>query len=223
LCGSYMVLSEMNIFRRAVSSNERWLRDLIDLKMYDYARDDFESFLSNVDNMPYFERTQKSFLFWKRSAWEISFKQFTSFKFVSLFRRIEQILISYALETTSESKLNWLSDKLRLCRTSRCITLVLLFTGIEITFPILLHPSGVGILQREFVYAAMLLLAVFITVQSYKRFCDTLFAVVYIRYSNYKEDIKTASTNKAHFSPIVLARLHWAGTLKATQPGQSRR
>jgi hypothetical protein len=100
--------------------------------------------------------------------------------------------MSYALDTQSESKINWLQEKLRLRRLSRGITTTLVLLGIESTIAFAVSDRLRACLSDSL--SAYLLtqlasgfLAVFMTSQAYSGFCSTHFAMVYTQMRSEQE------------------------------------
>jgi hypothetical protein len=122
---------------------------------------------------------------------ESQFKNMKSLFFLSAFQRIEQLLILYALNTQSEARINWLNEKIRLCRISRAITTVLALVTVE-SFS--LTPAGELIkFEKINVYIIWLIpflsfaILLFVTSRAYSRFCTTLFAMVYTQMRSDEE------------------------------------
>ncbi len=110
-----------------------------------------------------------------------------SFSLLSAFRRMEQLLISYALGTKSAARINWLQEQIRLCRIRRAMTTVLVVTSLEF-YVIRVHYYNMSRnIIGSFIPALLSILALFVTSRAYSRFCKTLFATVYTQVRSEQE------------------------------------
>jgi hypothetical protein len=115
IAGSIFVLHEMRIFRYQIEIHKEWVKNLIAAESREYLVGDFDKFLSSISGespatwLLKFDRERRMF------------EPIAPPSLIPTYQRLEQLLISFALESPHEAKINLLGDQLRLCRISRAV------------------------------------------------------------------------------------------------------
>jgi hypothetical protein len=190
LIGSVAVIWEANVFKRHLERHRSWLSGLLANYSSSTVDDlnrvvsEFGSPLGKKD----WRDTLRIFTLWKRSSRKTVFgdqRAVQRFKLLRPISRIQSLLLSYVLAADKAPHLELLRDNLQLCRTSRAISAVLYILSIEsilwMPFNLIGRPnSGLVILVSYFLGLVMVVLAIFLPVKAYARFCDSLFALVLV-------------------------------------------
>jgi hypothetical protein len=193
LIGSVFVVWEMNIFRKNLESNQRWIKPVLN-KYKVFLGDDMERLLTQFGDPLSKEELKESFrifVFWRGENWKTFWKNmkrgFLRLRLIKPFNRLQNILFSHLLFHIEHAKLETLSDQLRICRIARAIstglylqaslallavnlkdiTTYTLGSWVEFGLALALSIIGIG-------------LATFMTVRAYSRFCSNLFSLVFV-------------------------------------------
>ena len=185
LIGSLFIVWEAKTFKAHLDRNEEWFQHFVQ-EHGAYSKSDYERFMGGVVSMR--ESVRRTFAilrFWNHDERQVTYRELARslriFGTWGSFRRLESWLMAYILAASGASNA-WLSDQLRLCRTSRAIAVTLLVLALEV---LLLTDEITDTLPRVVmtIPVAALGLSLFITFRSYSRFCITLFSLTYAHKS----------------------------------------
>jgi hypothetical protein len=166
LIGSISVQYEIRIFRKHLEGNQPWILELLDKAFGEYAHRDLDRFSAVFVWI---------WAFWRKSAWRTfiqgSVRDLGSWRSLTTFRRLECLLIAYALDTQAGAAIAWLDEQLRICRLSRAVSVILFILAMEILVLAIDRPAGISLFVAWFGLA----ISFFVTWRSYSRFLhDTL-------------------------------------------------
>jgi hypothetical protein len=181
LIGSTGVAWEMKLFNNDLNRNSAWLYELLGKQFGEYVGDEFSNILIGFPKQRFMDRLSV----WKLSTWKTALQKFRIYSLMKSSQRLQQLLISYALETDHEARVHFLQDKMRLYQVSRSITTVFVILTLELFachFSNSLHNRYTATADLVVLNLTIYILAglsIFFTVRSYSRLSITLFALVY--------------------------------------------
>lgn len=206
--GSVAVIWEADVFKRHLERHQSWLSPLF-ANYGSPTVEDLNRVVSEFGNpmgKKEWRDALRIFTLWKRSSRQTVIganrRVLQRFKLLRPISRMQSLLLSYVLAADSAPPLDLLRDHLQLCRVSRAVSAVLyiLFCEMVVLLPMIrigAAPAS-GILVVSVLGGVMVVLAIFLPVKAYARFCDSLFALVLVLSQKLnKESRVSAHTNEA--------------------------
>ena len=193
MLGSFSAIREAGILSRNLERYKIWLAPVLS-EISSSANKDLEEILTTFSK-PYMIEMKEGLLhlvfFWRKGGLKAIYDDHTrsvkKWRIFSSCSRIESLLISYSLASDKAAIADLLRDKMHVCVISRAISIALGILYIEMLWFIYLIASGSLKLAFSAVTILLalqtisILLAAFIPIRAYSRFCDSLFSIVLIQ------------------------------------------
>jgi hypothetical protein len=169
-------LSEALVFSSHIRHHQSWLKPTVE-KNELYIQQDYSALVGMPTSSQYF---RAFFTIWKKESWQMAFRSHRDQSYV----KFSSFMLAYVLLARGSDRIEILSTQMSLWNISRTIAVGLFLTVCIDPYFRFFEPGrplhAHFLWQVEILNFGLMAAAYFFAVEAHDRFCNTLFALVYV-------------------------------------------